>query len=121
MKYLHERAMRIISVNDDDKLVIRSIENQVKMRACSIVRNCIDGIVCENFQNYFSVIDHTIATRNNKHLLRLPKVKTEYARKSFYFCGAKEYNKLPLNLRIEDSSAKFRVLLRDHFASAVNL
>ena len=32
-------------------------------------------------------------------MLKLPVIKTEYARKSFYFTGVNIYNSLPLELR----------------------
>ena len=51
-------------------------------------------------------------TRNNRYLLRLPKVKLELARNGFFYSGAKIYNKLPLELR-KDSS-QFHVSLKNH-------
>ena len=42
-------------------------------------------------------------TRNNQCLVKLPKIKTEYARKSFRFMGAKIYNELPLDIRKTES------------------
>ena len=47
--------------------------------------------VCENFINYFEIITSSIHTRNNGNLIRLPKVKTEAARKSFSFIWVKEF------------------------------
>ena len=53
----------------------------------------------ENFQGYFAVQDHEVETRNNLCLLKLPKIKTEYALNSFCFMGAKMYNELPTEIR----------------------
>ena len=36
-------------------------------------------------------------TINDNYTLKLPRIKTEYARKSFMFMGAKVYNELPLH------------------------
>jgi hypothetical protein len=35
-------------------------------------------------------------TRNNGYQLKLPKIRLEYSRRSFYNMGAKLYNDLPL-------------------------
>ena len=40
-------------------------------------------------RGYFEVQEHETKTRNNQCLLKLPRIKTEYARKSFRFMGAK--------------------------------
>ena len=57
--------------------------------------------VCKNFENYFEVIESKINTRNNGTLIRLPKVKLEVTRKSFFFQGGYEYNTLPREIRSE--------------------
>ena len=44
-------------------------------------------------------IDLDVTTRNNKCLATLPRIKTEYARKGFYYIGAKVYNNLPIDIR----------------------
>ena len=54
---------------------------------------------CEQLQNHFTLKDHERQTRNNNYTLKLPMMKTEYARKSFMFMGAKVYNELLLELR----------------------
>ena len=35
-------------------------------------------------------------TRNNAKIVLLPKIRTEYGRKSFHFTGGKLFNMLPL-------------------------
>ena len=42
-------------------------------------------------------------------------IKTEYARKSFSFTGAKEYNMLPLEAR-EMQTTDFLTFLKKHFS-----
>ena len=54
-------------------------------------------------------------TRNSECLIRLPCIKTEYARKSFYFMGAKRYNKLPIDFRKAESFKQNEDLLRKQF------
>ena len=53
----------------------------------------------EFFLSIFDEISHEKGTRNNNCMLRLPRVKLEVAKQSFYFGGAKLYNALPLDLR----------------------
>ncbi len=58
---------------------------------------------------------HGIETRNNKHLLKLPAIRTEYARKSFYFMGAKLYNELPLEIRKAENYRDYERQITEHF------
>ena len=48
-------------------------------------------------------------------MLKLPVIKTEYARKSFYFKGASIYNPLPLELREIENINKFKDSLNTIF------
>ena len=51
---------------------------------------------------------HRIDTRNNGNLIKLPRVKIEFGKKSFKFQGAKIYNNLPIDLREEEDIAIFK-------------
>ena len=51
---------------------------------------------------------HRIDTRNNGNLIKLPRVKIEFGKKSFKFQGAKIYNNLPIDLREEKDIAIFK-------------
>ena len=55
------------------------------------------------------------ATRNNGYLIKLPIIKTEYARKGFFYMAAKTYNDLPLNIREADEES-FLKLVKEHYA-----
>ena len=46
---------------------------------------------------------------------RLPKVKLDFARRSFYFLGASIFNSLPLSLRNINSRVLFRNALDDYY------
>ena len=51
------------------------------------------------------------ATANHKHVIRrftLPKVRTECGRKRFAFQGAQGFNKLPDDLKTEQSLLNFK-------------
>ena len=92
-----------------------SVINANKMRACKLVRKCLDKDVCGHFQNYFTLIEHHKETRNNNRTLRLPNFKKEYARKSFLYMGTKVYDELPLDIRQTKSKKKFVEKIKMHF------
>ena len=111
----HHRALDIIRSNTKYECDINSpsIINQIK--ACQMVRNCLDGNVCSNFMNYFEINAHERSTRNSGYQLKLPKIRLEYSRRSFYNMGAKLYNDLPLNIRKEEDHKSFNKLLKGYF------
>ena len=51
-------------------------------------------------------------TRNHRDL-QIPKVRLEYANRGFYFYGAKSWNKIPDNIREQESFALFEKHLRE--------
>ena len=77
MRYLSidNRATNIIN---DVNTRIMKIENYKRRHACKFVKKCLENENCENFNNYFSLIDHGKNTRNNKNTIKLPKVRTEH-------------------------------------------
>ena len=82
-------------------------------KSCKIVRKCLNGELCAKFNEYFAINNHQKNTRNRNVLLKLPKVKLEFGKKSFIFQGAKIYNELPLDIR--GSDVNFNSLLSNHF------
>ena len=72
--------------------------NANKICACKLVWKCIDKDICDIFKDHFAIQDHEKETRNANNSLKMPKIRTEYARKSFYCTGAKIYNDLPLKI-----------------------
>jgi hypothetical protein len=111
----HHRALDIIRSNTKYECDINSpsIINQIK--ACQMVRNCLDGNVCSNFMNYFEINTHERSTRSSGYSLKLPKIRLEYSRRSFYYMGAKLYNDLPLNIRKAEDYKSFNKLLKGYF------
>ena len=64
---------------------------------------------------FFTLQEHERQTRNNNYTLKLPRIKTEYARKSFMFMGTKVYNELPLELRKIENYKEFENQFKEHF------
>ena len=111
----HNRAMKIIILNSKNELKIKTPVSTNQIKACQLVRKCLDGNVCSNFTNYFVKRAHHQATRNNSYQLELPKIRLEYSRGSFYYMGAKLCNDLPLQIRKTNDYNSFNILLVDHF------
>ena len=111
---IDKRARAI--VNDNAIKIPSSIEKQIYKRACILVRKSLSYVLCDNFENYFTINKHAKETRNHLLLLNLPKVKLKFSRKSFYFYGAKLYNELPNAIRSEKSFSSFITKLGDHFS-----
>ena len=94
---------------------VQPIHNRLKLRTCLYVKKCINGDVCDNFKNYFKLINHDKNTRNNLLSLKLPSAKTELYRKSLAFAGPKLYNELPIELRSEKSFKVFETKVSEYF------
>ena len=100
-----------LSLGSNDLVELPSVVDCNRKRACMVVRECLEKSVCSTFDNYFTIINHEKKTRNNECLLRLPKIRTEYARKSFIFMGVKVYNEFPIEIsRTEDYEVFIKLL-----------
>ena len=110
LAYLHRRATEIIKSNETSKK-IKSPSDVIKLKALQTVRKCLDGSTCSNFNGYFQVVNHHKNTRNNGLLIKVPRLKLEYARGSFYHTGATLYNELPREIRNTKDFVKFRFML----------
>lgn len=104
LKSIDRRAQNITGCNN-----LCSINETIFKNCCMTVRKCLDGRTCENFVDYFTVMEHSQNTRNNSSSLRLPATRTEYGRRSFRFMASKCYNTLPLECRKEND---FNVFIR---------
>ncbi|MEM6812713.1 MAG: reverse transcriptase family protein, partial [Pseudomonadota bacterium] len=102
-----KRAIQVIygEIKNDPKLSIRACQRK---RMSMQVLECLNGNVCDNFKNYFELLNNK--TRNRGKLLRLPHVKLESTKKSFYFNGAKNFNNLPVDLRSTSNISQFGAL-----------
>ena len=102
---LERRVSRIIG--EDKKVPCTA--NLMKKSACKLVRDIIDEKI-ENkiFYNYFELSKHSHDTRNNSFMIRLPKIRSEFGKKGFYFQGGKIYNDLPLELRNSESKSMLK-------------
>ena len=90
-----------------------TIDNFLQKRACHFVFDCLNGTVCCPFKDYFERLHHN--ARSNGNTVKIPKVKLDFARRSFYFLGASIFNSLPLSLRNINSRILFSKALDDHY------
>lgn len=87
---LERRARKIIGKS------IPSTKQLIEKEISLLVRNCLQKkFGHETFDNYFQLMQHDKRTRNNNISIRLPPVKLEAAKRSFFFGGAKLFNSLP--------------------------
>ena len=59
----------------------------MKRDTCIFMKKCLNKEFCSNFNNYFDIIEHNKRTRQG-FLLRLPVIKLESTKNSFFFTGA---------------------------------
>jgi len=112
LRSLDNRAKRVVGGN----VSICQMESRMKKKACLVVKQCLVSDMCNNFKNYFELNEHSMRTRNCCKLLKLPKVRLEFGKKSFKFMGSKLFNNLPLSIRDCESSTHFRAELNAHFS-----
>ena len=111
----YNRSVRTIQGNLNTSGRIQSVVSANKIRTCKLVRKYIDKDICDTFQGYFEINDQNMRTRNNQSLVKLPKIKTEYARKSLRYMAAKIYNELPINIWKTESFNAYEQHLKQHF------
>ena len=109
---IQRRASHIIYGNTPTSKTLPSIVNMKKIRACQMLKDCIDKKSCEELISSFSINSHEINTRNNGYLLKIPKCRTEYGKRSFTFMATKVFNKLPLDIRKNFKNEYFMSLVK---------
>ena len=92
---MERSASKIIGGTIPAKSILGSVEKQV----CSLVKTCLKKEIGHpSFDDYFTVLSHS-KTRNNNLTLKLPTIKLEVSRPSFYFGAAKIFNQQPVSQR----------------------
>ena len=59
--------------------------------------------------------EHNVNTKNSGFLLKVPKMRLDLGKTSFFYAGTKLYNDLPLGIRKSQSVTAFRNKINDHF------
>ena len=79
----------------------------------------LHGLCPDNLRNKFverSMVSE-YKTRNHRDL-QILKVKLEYAKRSFYLSGVKNWNDIPGNIREQESLARFKRDLKSTFRAS---
>ena len=93
----------------------RSFANMQNMQCADFVFRYLNKTAPDVFHVHFEKVYHQKATRANGRHLIIPKVKTESAKRGFYYSGAKIYNALPTHLKIERFYLPFKQGLKKYF------
>ena len=111
---LRNRASSVIYGNDNREKKIVSILHHRQVKSCVTVRKCLDGTLCSSMKEYFQVNKHSLGTRNQNCILKLPKLRLELGRQTFAYSGAKLYNDLPTNIRKEENILTFTKYIKTY-------
>ena len=69
------------------------------------------------FKDYFAKISHGKGTRGGEVSLTIPSTKLEVYRSSLRFQGTWLFEKLPIELKTNNSLLRFKIKLGEHFNS----
>ena len=110
---LQKRAANIVplsSAADMEDLKWLSLISRRRMHTNCLTFKCLNGIVPLFFKNYFNKRSGHYQTRSHGQDLVLQRVRTEMAKRSFYYTGAKYFNELPTSIRNSKSYVTFKTL-----------
>lgn len=123
LESLQHRAAKLIFPNSglDTKelnatLGLVPLIDRRKLHIVFLARKYLDGSVLPYLNHYFNLNTsiHTFATRRCNDI-HLPKVNLQFAKKSFYFTGAREFNGLPRHIKTKHSFTEFSRVTKDFF------
>ena len=89
------------------------------MHTINLTFKCLKGSPPVFFKDYFKVFRTVHNTRGSGHNLLLPKVRTETARKSFYFNGSKLFNNIASEMKDSKSVVIFKTRILELYRSKV--
>ena len=104
---LQHRALKIIN-GRHGRITFPAIKASKDKRCAIEVFKCVHGLAPNLFENYFCKQNHTKGTRGNNANLVVPPIRTEAARKTFFYQGTHIYNKLPTTLKTETYVLRFK-------------
>ena len=112
----NSRVNQIRKIEQRSRNVIRSKANpstDLRIPTIEGVFDCLQNNVCDPFTHYFERKEHVQNTRNDNFTVKVPKMKTEFGRKSCSVTAANAYNNLPILARKLDSRVLFRTHVHD--------
>ena len=110
----HNRALKIVARNRSCEII--SPMSAIIRRASMLAHNILQNNVCYDFSKYFIYQEHSKNTRNNEYRICIPRLRTKYARKGFFYMCALIFNELPLAARMSDNVLNFRKIMKHFYA-----
>ena len=85
LKNLHARPIKIVHHRPeyDQECRFMTMFNQKKFKADLLIFKCLQGTTIPNFASFGEKVSHNYGTKGNKATLRVPRIRTEAAKKSF--------------------------------------
>ena len=80
-----------------------------------LVKRCLNGEACENFDSFFETRTHEKSTRKNSFLMQVPKQRLRFTKSGVRSKGMKFYNSLAIENRQAEWTGYFRNFLRKCF------
>ena len=96
-------------------MVFNMVFNMQNIQCADFVFRCLNKTAPDVFHDHFEKVGHQKATRVNGRNLKIPKVKTESAKRGFHYSGVRIYNALPTHLKTERFYLPFKQGLKEHF------
>ena len=98
LETLQKRVGRIVIKTPSSDIAMKalkwpSLRSRRDKHTLKLVRKCIHGRCLQKFKNFF-VFNEDICTRSTRqsNLLHLPAIRTEVAKRSFYYHGRMVFN-----------------------------
>ena len=123
LQKLQHRAARIVtraSYDQPIKPILKSlhwlpVEARVKFKILVTVYKCLNGTAPVYLQNMLTVEQSPYSLRSSQGvMLKIPRVRTKLAEKSFSSVGPRWWNVLPVNLKTVTKETVFRQHLKTH-------
>ena len=119
LMFTRTQLQKFHSIENRVNSIIGSVNHEICMPQISNLKKAnmyyCQKVVDERNVFKFRKLFHLKQKHNKNCFLKLPKVRLEYARKSFFYAGAKTYNELPIEIRREENYSKFKNILKLHF------
>ena len=116
LQKLQNRAIRVITKSDyyssaialRGKLGRDNLSTRRKKQKLEIMFKTLNDQFPEYLKGLFKPFSTDYGLRNSDNKLPLPKPRTDFLKRSFSYCGAHLWNRLPSNVRAIRSFTNFR-------------
>ena len=121
LQRLHDRAHSIIEnarIKDEWSANWLSVENLIRFDRSVMAYKILNKLSPESLWNKYQYRSaySNYETRNCKDL-QIPRLRTEHAKKGFYYSALKAWNDVPANIREIQTLGRFKKELKAHLTS----